>query len=152
MTTDVAPAGRGCDALGDAELVARFEALAIAPEAFGHREHVRLAYAMLRGADFGEAAVRFRRALRRFAGAAGAADKYHETLTWAYLALVAQRMAEDPAATTSYELLARHPELADHRRGAVARYYDVAAITASPLARVVFVLPERDDDQARHGA
>jgi hypothetical protein len=155
MTTDAVPARSGgdpgCDALGDAELVARFEALAIAPEAFGHREHVRLAYAMLRGADFGEAAVRLRRALRRFAGAAGAADKYHETLTWAYLALVAQQMAEDPAATTSHELLARHPELADHRRGAVARYYDIAAITASPLARVVFVLPGRDDDQARHG-
>jgi len=155
MTADVVPVSHGCDAvcdaLDDTELVARFEALAVAPGAFGHREHVRLAYAMLRGADFGEAAVRFRRALRRFAGAAGAADKYHETLTWAYLALVARRMAEDPEAKTSHELLARHPELADHRRGAVARYYNVEAITASPLARAVFVLPERDDDQARRG-
>ena len=137
------PRGSSCDHLDDAELVARFEALAIAPAAFRHREHVRLAYAMLRGADFGEAAVRIRRALRRFAEAAGAAAKYHETLTWAYLALVAQRMAEDPAATSSHELLARHPDLADHRGGAVARYYDVAAITASPLARAVFVLPRR---------
>ena len=151
MTTGVVPAGHGCDALDDAELVARFEALAIAPAAFRHREHVRLACAMLRGADFGEAAVRFRRALKRFAEAAGAAGKYHETLTWAYLALVAQRMAEDPAVATSHELLARHPELADHRRGAMARYYDVAALTASPLARAVFVLPGGDDDQARRG-
>ena len=143
MTARPAPTGHGCDRLDDAELVARFEALAIAPAEFRHREHVRLAYAMLRGGDFGDAAVRFRRALRRFAEAAGAADKVHETLTWAYLAVIARRMAEDPAATTSRALVARHPDLLDHRGGAVARHYDVAAITASPLARAVFVLPER---------
>jgi hypothetical protein len=136
-------AGAGCELLDDAALVARFEALAIAPAAFGHREHVRLAYAMLRGADFGDAAVRFRRALRRFAEAAGAPAKVHETLTWAYLAVVARRMAEDPAAATSHALVARHADLVDHRGGALARHYDVAAITASPLARAIFVLPER---------
>jgi hypothetical protein len=132
-----------CDRLDDAELVARFEALAIAPAEFRHTDHVRLAYAMLRGSDFGDAAVRFRRALRRFAEAAGAPDKFHETLTWAYLAVIARRMAEDPAATTSHALVARHADLVDHRGGAVARSYDVAAITGSPLARAVFVLPER---------
>jgi len=132
-----------CDQLDDAELVMRFEALAIAPPEFRHVEHVRLAYAMLRGSDFGDAAVRFRRALRRFAEAAGAGDKFHETLTWAYLAVIARRMAEDPAVTSSQVLLARHADLLDHRGGAVARHYDVAAVTASPLARAVFVLPER---------
>jgi len=134
---------RGCDLLDDAELVARFEALAITPAEFRHVEHVRLAYAMLRGADFGDAAVRMRRGLRRFADAAGAPARYHETLTWAYLALVARRAAEDPAASSSHALVARHPDLLDHLGGALARCYDVAAITASPLARAVFVLPER---------
>jgi len=133
----------GCDHLDDIELLARFEALALAPADFRHREHLRLAFAVLRGADFGEAAVRLRRGLRRFADAAGVPGRYHETLTWAYLAVVARRMAEDPALASSHELLARHPDLADHRGGAVARYYDVDAITASPLARAVFVLPDR---------
>lgn len=141
-TLPEARAEHGCDHLDDGELVARFEALAIPPAAFRHREHVRLACAVLRGADFGDAAVWFRRTLRRFTAAAGAPGKYHETLTWAYLAVVAQRMACDPAATTSQQLIARHPDLVDHLGGAVARYYDVAAITASPLARAVFVLPE----------
>ena len=143
MTARAAPTGRGCDLLDDGELVARFEALAIAPPELRHVEHVRIAYAMLRGGDLGDAAVRFRRALRRFAEASGAADKLHETLTWAYLAVSARRMAEDPAATTSHALIARHADLLDHRGGAIARHYDVAAITASPLARAVFVLPER---------
>lgn len=134
----------GCDHLADDQLVARFEALAVAPADLRHREHVRLAYAMLRGADFGDAALRFRSALRRFAAEAGAPGRYHETLTWAYLAVIARRSAEDPGLTTSFGLLDRHPDLLDHRGGAIARHYDVAAITASPLARAVFVLPERD--------
>lgn len=141
----------GCDALDDRALVAAFEALAIEPAAFRHREHVRLAYAMLAGADFGEAGMRYRRALQRFATAAGAAAKYHETLTWAYLAIVHRRMHEaapaparpgvDPGDSRGF--VARHPDLLDHRGGALARYYDVAAIAACPLARRVFVLPER---------
>lgn len=138
-----AAAPHGCDHLEDAELVARFEALAVAPADFRHREHVRLAFAMLRDADFGEAAQRFRTALRRFATAAGVPGRYHETLTWAYLAVIARRMAEAPSPGGSLEFLARHPDLLDHRGGAIARHYDVAAIADSPLARAVFVLPER---------
>jgi len=131
-----------CDELDDATLLARFEQLEIAPGAFRHREHVRLAFAMLRGADFGEAAQRFRTALKRFAAAAGAHGKYHETLTWAYLALVAQCM-DDRAFESSFELLEARPDLLDHEHGLLARYYDVPAIIASPVARRVFVLPER---------
>ena len=134
---------RGCDALDDATLAGRFEALQIAPGDFGHREHVRLAFAMLDGADFGDAAVRFRRALRSFANAVGADAKYHETLTWAYLSLVNERM-QTAAFASSFELLAAHPDLLDHRNGALATLYDVAAITASPLARRAFVLPRAE--------
>jgi hypothetical protein len=61
--------------------------------------------------------------------------------------VVAQRVAEAEAAgapiATSHTLIARHPDLIDHRGGALSRHYDVGAITASPLARTVFVLPER---------
>ena len=141
MTLSAPRVAPGCDDLDDATLLARFEQLEIAPRDFRHREHIRLAFAMLRDADFGEAALRFRAALKRFAAAAGAHAKYHETLTWAYLALVARCMDEGYA--DSFALLAAHPDLLDHQTGLLARYYDVAAITASPLARRVFVLPER---------
>lgn len=130
------------DHLDDATLLARFEQLEIPPAEFRHREHVRLAFAMLHGADFGDAAVRYRTALKRFAAAAGAHGKYHETLTWAYLALVAQCM-DERAYATSFELLEARPDLLDHRAGLLARYYDVPALIASPVARRVFVLPER---------
>lgn len=136
------PAARGCDHLSDDELVARFEGATLAPDDYRHREHLRIAFAMLRGADLGEAAVRFRRAMQAYAAAVGATAKYHETLTWAYLVLVHQRM-HGAADAGSLDFLARHPDLLDHRGGALARHYDVAAITASPVARRIFVLPER---------
>jgi hypothetical protein len=86
--------------------------------------------------------VRYRAALKRFAAAAGAHGKYHETLTWAYLALVAQCMDEH-AYASSLELLEARPDLLNHQSGLLARYYDVPALVASPIARRVFVLPER---------
>ena len=129
-----------CDRLDDQALLERFEALAIPPAAFRHREHIRLAFAMLARADLAAAGGRFKHALLRFADAAGARGKYHETLTWAYLTLIAERMHARTYAS-SFELLDANPDLLDHRGGAIARYYDVASITACPIARAVFVLP-----------
>jgi hypothetical protein len=47
------------------------------------------------------------------------------------------------AYASSDDFLDANPDVLDHKNGAVARYYDVAAVTASPIARAVFVLPER---------
>ncbi len=133
----------GCDHLDDAELVAAFEALAVKPQDFRHREHVRLGFALLaRERDLARAAVAFRALLKRFADAVGATGKYHETITWAYLAIIAERMQARPYAS-SRELLADHPDLLDHRGGALARHYDLGELLASPLARTTFVLPRR---------
>jgi hypothetical protein len=126
--------------LSDDALLDAFEALAIPPAHFDHRQHVRLAFATLRRAgDFGEGAVRFRRALRRFTEAHGAAAKYHETLTWAFLALIHER-AHVERVETSAALIAGCPDLF---AGALAARYEVRELAASPLARAVFVLPTR---------
>jgi hypothetical protein len=131
----------GCDDLDDEALLVAFDHLAIRAEDFHHREHVRLAFAVLaRERDLAASALAFRRMLRRFAEANGAAAKYHETITWAYLVIIAERMTARSYAS-SLELLADHPDLLDHRGGALARHYDVAELIGSPLARLSFVLP-----------
>src|SRR5262245_25714387 len=129
--------------LDDAALHAAFVDARLTPAQFHHREHVRVAFVCLaRAGDLATAAMEFRAALRRLAAAIGAHHLFHETLTWAYLILIHERMAAaNPPFATSHELLAAHPELLDHRAGALARYYDVGAIAASPLARRCFVLP-----------
>ncbi len=126
--------------LDDAAFAARFEALELAPTDFGHQAHIRVAFSMLERDELGAAAVRFRRALQRFAAHHGATAKYHETITWAYLAIIHRRMAEAPYASAD-DFLDRNADLGDPSR-ALGRYYDVAQLVASPLARRVFVLPE----------
>src|SRR5882672_1073814 len=113
--------------LDDASLLEAFTNLSLPPADYHHREHVRVAFVLLRReGDLAAAAATFRILLQRFAAAAGAKGKYHETLTWAYLALIAERM-HGRDYRTSAELLGDHPDLLDHKSGAIARYYDVAA-------------------------
>jgi hypothetical protein len=133
------PEPRGCDHLNDAALVTAFEALSIRAVDFRHREHLRLAFALLAVEDFAIAGLRFRTMLRRFASSLGADTKYHETLTWTYLAIIAERM-HGRTFQSSSEFLVENSDLLDHR-STIERYYDVAAITASQIARTVFVLP-----------
>jgi hypothetical protein len=121
----------------DAELLSAFDR-GVLPEPFGHREHVRAGFALLaRERDLAAAAVAFRRVVRAIGG-----SKYHETITWAYLAIIGERMAERDYAS-SLELVAAHPDLLDFRNGALARHYDVAELLASPHARAAFVVPRR---------
>ncbi|HEY5951285.1 MAG TPA: hypothetical protein VIV40_37590 [Kofleriaceae bacterium] len=131
------------DELDDNALYAAFTSASLDRAQFHHREHVRVAFVCLqRTADLAAAASEFRRSLRQLTVALGVERIYHETLTWAYLIMIQQRMAAaDPAFATSFDLIAAHPDLLDHHGGALAKHYDVAAITASPLARSCFVLP-----------
>src|SRR5437764_14882182 len=135
--------------LDDDALLAGFASGRLAPGEFRHEEHLRAAFLYLtRSGDFGEGAVRFRRDLRRFAAAHGVPERYHETLTWAYLALVNER-AHGSSFATSAGFLRSHPELLDAKGGVFSRYYDLGAVTRSARARQVFVLP--DPGAARQG-
>ena len=133
---------RGRATLDDEDLLEGLESARLPAGAFGHAEHVRAAFLYLtRHPDFGEAAVRFRSALRRFAAANGVPERYHETVTWAYLALINER-AHGSAFASSADFLHGHPELLDGKAGVFARYYDLGAITRSARAREVFLLPD----------
>src|SRR4051794_10847239 len=129
--------------MNDLELFEGFDRGLLPAEAFGHREHVRVAFLYLRRAgDFALAASRFREALRRFTELNGVPHKFHETLTWAYLALVREAMDGQEDAS-SEEFVARCPDLLDHRSGALSKVYDVAALLADDRARRFLLLPRR---------
>lgn len=124
---------------GEAALVSAFEACTLPPARFGHREHLLCGWAFLQEAPFLEAAVRFTRSLRRFAEAAGASGKYHETLTLALLALLHERMGGPEEGFDAF--LARAPELLADWRGVLrARGYG-EALLATEAARTGLVLP-----------
>jgi O-phosphoseryl-tRNA(Cys) synthetase len=77
--------------MSDEAFIRAFESGQIPPEDFHHADHVRLALAYLMdSASVADAAERMASSLRAFARAAGHEDKYHHTLTVAWVRLVAR--------------------------------------------------------------
>lgn len=126
----------------DEQFIFEFEACTYPIERFRHREHVRLAWLYLRGADPLEAIARFAASLKRFAGFHGKDGLYHETITWAYLLLVRERMERAGSDQTWDEFASANDDLFAPANGALRRYYRDETL-ASPLARRVFLLPDR---------
>ncbi len=127
--------------MNDRELVAAVEGCTLGGADFHHADHVRLAWIYLDEMPPIAALERFTATLKRFAAHHGAAGKYHETITWAYLLLIHERMrlgeARDWEAfrTANADLLAWKPSILE-------RYYTPGTL-ASPAARATFVLPDR---------
>lgn len=120
-----------------ADLV-RFLRGEIDPAAFSHREHVRMAFEMLRRHDFVEAALHYSHALRTLTAKVGKPEKFHQTVTIAFLSLVAERMqARGPCGFD--EFAEANPDLLD--KSVLGRLYSAERL-ASEAARTTFLLPE----------
>ena len=127
----------------DRDFLDALEACTLPPEEFGHAAHVRAAYLYAREHDFPEALGRMRRALRAYTAALGKSDRYHETITTAFVALIAQRLHEH-GDQAGWDGFARaHADLFDRN---VLRGYIPDSVLESDLARRVFVLPRRSAD------
>lgn len=127
----------------DRELFEEFEAGRFPGERFGHEDHVRMAWIYLLRMSLLEALSRFGKALRRFAAAQGAPELYHETVTWAFLILVNERMRTGPEGASWSEFARRNPDLLRWKDGAFFDYYDPEVLGAEE-ARRFFVLPARE--------
>jgi hypothetical protein len=125
----------------DAEFQRSFEDCTLPNSAFHHRDHVRLGWLYLRLYPALEALARFTEGLKRFAAASGRPGLYHETITWAYLLLIHERMAR-AAAETWEEFAERNPDLLAWNPSVLDLYYEKKTL-GSELARRVFVLPDR---------
>jgi hypothetical protein len=125
----------------DAEFLRSFENCTLPNSAFHHRDHVRLAWLYLRQYPALEALVRFSEGLKRFAAANGRPGLYHETITWAYLLLIHERMARTEADTWE-EFAQCNADLLTWKPSVLDRYYEKETL-GSDLARKVFVLPDR---------
>jgi len=102
----------------DGEFARAFERGEIPNERFHHRDHVRLAWAFLdEGPTVDAAIARMCDAIRRFATAAGKADKYDEPLTIFWMRAIADAGATMPPRSSFEDLVRAHPGLLDPRRG-----------------------------------
>lgn len=125
----------------DPAFLAAFRDTTLSTSAFHHCDHVRMAWLYLREYGAIEAPLRFTADLQRFAEAKGVPGLYHATITTAYLAVIAERMAATLHDTWD-AFAAAHPDLLAWKPGVLDRYYSAERLW-SPLARAQFVMPDR---------
>jgi len=126
----------------DHELLERFESATLAGECFHHAEHVRVAFLYLGRYPVLEALGRFSRGLKNFAAALGKPDRYHETITWAYLLLIHDRIGRHPELREWEDFARCNPDLLVWKGGILERYYSPETLE-SALARKTFLFPDR---------
>jgi len=122
----------------DLEDLERFVRGACDPTCLSHREHVRLAFEMLRRHSFPETVLHYSQGLRAMAKRVGKPQAYHETVTIAFLSLISERLhSADYADFDSFEQM--NPDLLS---GTLLQKWYHPERLATELARRTFVLPE----------
>jgi hypothetical protein len=126
--------------MSDEAFARAFENGLIPPSAFGHLAHVRVAWVYLREAESVDQALsRMRDAIRGFAAAAGATQKYHETITILWMRLLAEVRAKGASGELA-DVLRAHPALGD--KDLPLHYYTRERLF-SEEARAAWLEPDR---------
>ena len=134
----------GLDEIDRDDILRRFESCTLPPGEFNHRRHLALGWRYLRQYGFPQGVVEFQKRLRAYVTAVGAAAKYHETVTWAYMILMNEEMQLRALPDEGFDsMIQRRPDLLDHRAGALVACYPRGQLDAADSRRV-FMLP-------RHG-
>jgi hypothetical protein len=128
-------------AMTERELCDRFIDASLPADQFHHREHVHVAWLFVRRHGMPGAISEFSTALKRFAAAKGAHGLYHETITWAFLLIISERQARQPAETW-VAFAAANPDLLAWQPSILERYYS-KELLMSEQARRGFVMPDR---------
>jgi len=123
--------------MNDSQLADALERCTLDASLFTHEAHLRVAFHFLQDTPWLDAVLRMRRALQSYAAMLGKPGLYHETITLAYMALIAERMAEQPRYADAAAFLQANADL--RRKGALLGHYSAQRL-ASDRARNQFVL------------
>ena len=121
-------------------LLERFVDTTLPAGEFHHEQHVQVAWLFVQKYGMPGALAEFTAAIRRFAVAKGATGLYHETITWAFLLLIAERQARNPAAAWE-AFAASNADLLVWKPSILERYYS-KELLGSELARRTFLMPD----------
>lgn len=128
--------------MNDDELITAFEGCAIRPDDWHHREHVRVAWVFLCRHSFDEAVERVRSGIQRLNAANQVPESltsgYHETLTVAFMHVIASTIRHCGAEIDSRTFVDKHP----HLQRSVLRLYYTRERMLTPQAKQSFVTPD----------
>ncbi len=127
-------------AIADPDLtIEQFEACDVDPERFGHEHHVYMGWLYVREFGASTALARFDAAIRRLVAHLGAEDKYHATITWFFLILIADRI-KDGQSWQQFKHC--NADIVVGSKPILARHYS-DELLLSNRARQRFVLPNK---------
>lgn len=118
-----------------------FESGSIDAEAFDHESHVYIAWLYLERYSLTEAIARFAAAIKQITESLGQVDKYHETITWFFVLLIAERRSM-AGACDWLQFRHRNKDVCANPGAILNQYYSQDAL-ASTQARRSFMLPNK---------
>lgn len=124
--------------LPDGEFIERFEQGCLSGSNFPHRAHLRMAWLYVKDLGSEVAIDKAAQGIRNLADANGQVNLYHDTLTRAWVYLVAAAVAQSSSPTFT-DFLGNHRELLDKQL--LLRFYS-PGLLASPEARAQWVAPD----------
>jgi len=126
----------------DKELIERFENCTLRGEDFHHPDHVKIVWLYLQSNSVMETLIRFSAGLKHLAAANGKPNLYHETITWAYVFLIHERIARSGSEQRWPDFVEANPDLFDWQDNILKAYYQDDTLR-SETARRTFVFPDR---------
>jgi hypothetical protein len=99
--------------MSDEDFVAAFFSGRIANTSFHHRDHLRLAWCLIRKSGIEAATGMITGGIRHFAAQHGHAEKYHETLTKFWVRIVSHMIDTRPDIAAFDQFLEMYPHLLD---------------------------------------
>jgi len=126
----------------DDELIESFQDCSLAVECFQHADHVRMAFLHLSRYPRLQAIQRFSHSLAKFAAAHDKPTLYYETITWAFVLLIRERMARAGHQRTRVEFSANNKDLLTSEDNVLKKYCRDETLS-STLARRTFQLPDK---------
>jgi hypothetical protein len=128
--------------MNDEELIANFEAATLPKESFHHRDHVRVAFLYLCRYPALAALERFSSSLKDFALASGKPNLYNETVTWAFMLLIRERLARAGCPQTWAQFAEDNADLLTWQNSILKKYYREETLS-SDLAKSTFLFPDK---------
>jgi hypothetical protein len=128
--------------MDDDSFIASFESGTLPEACLRHADHIRLGWLYLTRKPLLAALETMSTGLRAFATRLGKADRYHATITWAYMFLINERMKRLDPSVAWGQFADTNKDLLAYRPGILSTYYRPETL-ASPIARSAFVLPDR---------
>jgi hypothetical protein len=128
--------------MNDSEWMRAFESGTLPGGSFHHADHVKMAFLYLQKFTALEALGRFSSAITRFAVANGKPELYNETITWAFLLLIRERLARAGSPQSWTEFSNANADLLRWDDNILKKYYRPETLN-SPLAKRVFLWPDK---------